>query len=1622
MIANFDTPALVKLIAEQAGQGFKGQVPGAFNTWVSLFLNHYPLDAWQDRPVTDLYGCCFGLWHFLQTPAEQGGVRVSVFNPSLEEHRWECGRTVVCVLQRDMPFIVDSLRLELQRQETQIHTIKSTVVGVKRDGRGAVQDLVADTQVSEEAYTSYVKESIVYVEISLRPSEAEHSKLIRALKAVFEDVTRVVGDYQPALQKLDRVKSELANHNGKSDAESLSENVAFLNWLAQSHFSFLGFREFDYVKGKKKSGLLENISARLGIFRKLPTEENFVHENDFTDGVKKFYASRDVICFSKSATRSNVHRGVYPDYIVIKKLDAHGQAKGEYRFLGLFTYSVYTLSPMQIPLVREKVSAVMAFSGLDPSSHDGKNLRRVIENFPRDELFQSDQDTLSRNITSVTNINERHVVRLLMRTDNFGHFVSCLVYVPREVYTTRIREKIEEIIGRHLHSKDFDSTTYFSESVLARAHIVFKVDPSHSTSIHLSKIEAEIVAITRNWDDGLHAVLVEKYGESAGINLYNTYRNAFSPGYQENFAARSASHDIQLAETLGDDKSIAMNFYQTVGDEENTIRFRVMRRLHPIELSDVIPVLENLGLRVLGERPYKIIRRDKPMVWLHDFELRYGLSNSVDVHAARSLFEHAFSAIWNKEVESDAFNRLVLGARINWREVNLLRSYAAYMKQTGFNSSHDYIANTLAAHLDITRNLIALFKAYFDPRLNKEEKSDDQRVIRLKDKILEQLDQVKNLNEDKVLRRYVEMFDGSLRTNFFQKDEQGNPKPYISIKFSPRRIVGIPEPRPLYEIFMYSPRVEGVHLRGGKVARGGLRWSDRIQDYRTEVLGLVKAQQVKNAVIVPNGAKGGFVAKQLTPVMNRDEFMAEGVACYQMFIRSLLDLTDNVVSGELVPPKQVVRRDEDDPYLVVAADKGTATFSDIANAISIDYGHWLGDAFASGGSQGYDHKGMGITAKGAWVSVQRHFREKGVDVQNEDFTVIAIGDMAGDVFGNGMLLSEHICLQAAFNHLHIFVDPSPNAAESFIERKRLFETPRTTWEDYNTDLISKGGGVFSREAKSIKISPEMKKAFAIESDSLAPTELISALLKAPCDLIWNGGIGTYVKASTETHDQVGDKANDVLRVDGCELRCKVFGEGGNLGMSQLGRVEFCLNGGACNTDFIDNAAGVDCSDHEVNIKILLDKLVSEGDLTEKQRNATLVKMTEQVSGLVLQNNYRQTQAISLARFQVASRINEYRRFITYLESKGKLNRKLEFLPSDEQIVERHGHGKSLTRPELSVLISYAKVVLKEALIASDITEDDYVAAEVETAFPKLLREKYASEIYNHKLLKEIVGTQVANDLINNLGITAGHRLLETTGASISDIAKAYIVSRDVFQFNEFQAYIKSLDNKAPAEFQAEMLAKMIRRVRRGTRWFLRNRRAGISVKEEVDVFKIGIESINNLTQDVLEGRAREDWNDRYDRLIKRDVPEVWAKRLAMPDNLFSGLSVVEATVVAEVDTSEVTDIFYSLLDRLNLNWFATQLSDVKVETYWQALARESYIDDLEAQLRKLIINLVRLKQDRSWDELMTLWEEATQDLIDRWRAMVTEVEGNTTTDYAMFAVALRELIDLAQATEHCEAL
>ncbi|MBX2857338.1 MAG: NAD-glutamate dehydrogenase [Cellvibrionaceae bacterium] len=1590
--------------------------PEYFFAFVQSYLSEFPLQEWLGRQVEDLCGFLHGVWQFSQVqPLHEP--QVKVFNPNIEEHAWLCGRTVVLVHQRDMPFLVDSIRIEFNRREIPIHVIKSTVMNVRRVENQAAEFFPVSCECNTESDSTLSKEAIVYLEIALHSELAQLAEIQHSLLLVLKDVEHVIEAYEPTLQKLLDAAGNLASLGGNQ-----SEVGDFLDWLTRSHFTFLGYREYDFVNRNGESVLQENSALRMGVFKKLEKAEQPIYKANFSQGMRDFHAKDErAVFFSKASTRSSVQRAVYPDYVVVKKYNAQGEVIGERRFLGLFTYAVYITSTWQIPILRHKVERLVRRSGWETNSHDGKSLRRIIENFPRDELFQTDFETLHRNMMTIAAINERHVVRLIMRPDPFGNFVNCLVYIPRDNFNTEVQHKIERLIGAALNTNQFDSTIYFSESTLVRLQIIYRVKSRGKIDYDVAELEARVLDISRTWVDKLRDAFVEAYGESVGTARFNKYKAAFSQGYQESFVARSAVHDLEMLERLDTNSALQMNMYQQEGAEKSCVRFKVMHLHNGLELSYVVPILENLGLRVQGEYPYQITKQDGTRVWLHDFTLILGQNVSLDVRAVRSLFEQAFESIWRGYAESDAFNYLVLGARLTWREVCLLRAYAAYMKQTGFHAEQSFIAETLATHTDITRNIVALFKAAFDPRLNKNDDRETAdtnqsgRVVRLQQKILDGLDGIDNLNQDRVLRRYLELVNATLRTNYYQLEE-AEPKSYISLKLNPLAIPGIPEPRPMFEVFVYSPRVEGVHLRGGKVARGGLRWSDRLQDYRTEILGLVKAQQVKNAVIVPTGAKGGFVCKQMASAAGPEAMMQEGIACYRLFIQGLLDVTDNLQQGKVVPPRDVVRRDDDDPYLVVAADKGTASFSDIANEISQQYQHWLGDAFASGGSQGYDHKGMAITARGAWVCVQRHFREKGIDIQRKDFSVIGIGDMSGDVFGNGMLLSKHIRLLAAFNHRHIFVDPNPDAAQSFVERTRLFKQKRTSWQDYDAALISRGGGVFQRSAKYIDISPEMQKAFAITESKLNPVEFISALLKSPVDLIWNGGIGTYVKASWESHADVGDKANDSLRVDGKELRCQVFGEGGNLGVTQLGRIEYCLNNGACNTDFIDNAGGVDCSDHEVNIKILLDDIIRNGDLTDKQRNQLLVSMTDTVADLVLDNNYRQSQAISIAAYDVQKKVAEYRRFIQHLESGGHLNRDLEFLPSDAQIKQRLAKGKSLTRPELSILISYAKMTLKEKLTNSDIAEDNYIINEISKAFPPQLLEQYPQEIYQHRLLKELIATQVANDMVHTLGITGYHRLLENTGASYAEMAKFYVVARDIFQVQEFMSYIASLDYEVSSEFQYELISNMVRRVRRGTRWFLRNRRQAVSAKSEVELFRSGLDRIYKATEGAFEGAVKQDWLDVAERYHRQGIPMSWALKLAIPTNLFSGLGIIEAAREANCDIDTVAKIYFELVSRLGLNSFATRLTEVQVDSYWQALARESYIDEVEFHLRRIVESLVtQAHSTEDCDEVIEAWLAANEIQVHRWLGMFKQVKSNPTADYAMFAVAIRELHDLSQA-------
>ncbi len=1446
--------ALDKLLQELS----EHSKPEQFEYLKNFVYRFYSMDTRQDLLGGDrrgLVSSTLSFWKFMQqhNPAQP---KIEVFNPNHSHHGWHSTHTVIRIVHRDMPFLVDSVRMKLNEFGTETHLVRNGSLACLRD----VDHNLAFEQ--EEGVTAG-RDAFIYLEVDRLENEEKLVQLREQLAGVLADVVRVVDDHQVMRKKVtDLIAStETAKENEIKD---------FLEWLLADNFTFLGFEELKVIEKSNKKQIVRSPDSLLGLLR--PVHQGNLGQLQLEPYIEKdFFKHHEKLSFSKAAVRSSVHRPAYPDFISIRQFDENGQVISESRLVGLCTSPVYRQSPVTIPYIRKKVDAIIARAGLESSSHHGKDLSQILEIFPRDELFQTSLDELYETVTAILRIQERKQVKVFVRQDAYGPFCSVLVFVPRDIYSTEFRTRIEKILCERLQAVDSEFTTYFSESVLARVHFILKL--RGRVEFNRNSINEEITLAALTWEDDFADCILESYGEADGNKLVSTYREGFSAGYREVFSPQSAVEDVRHFEEINPAMPLSMGFYQAIDDEQGLIHFKLYHYVEPLPLADQIPIIENLGLRVLGEYPYVIRKSDGQVIWIHDFQLSLGENSNVDIQKIAPVFRQAFEQIWLGQAENDRFNRLVLAAGMSWRKVTMLRACARYLKQIRVGFSQSYIAETLCNNIAITQMLAELFDVRFNPAL---ELSKTQRLAKqqhIQKSILEALDDVTVLSEDHIIRRMQSVICAVLRTNFYQEDEQGESKSYISLKLSPRDIEGIPKPTPLYEIFVYSPRVEGVHLRGGKVARGGLRWSDRIEDFRTEVLGLVKAQQVKNALIVPVGAKGGFVPKQLPSGGSREELQAEGVACYQTFIRALLDVTDNLVEGQVIHPGQVIHYDDDDFYLVVAADKGTATFSDIANQIAQEYGFWLDDAFASGGSAGYDHKKMGITAKGAWVSVQRHFREKGIDVQSDTVSVVGVGDMAGDVFGNGTLLSEAIALVAAFNHLHIFIDPSPDPASSYRERKRLFELPRSSWEDYNQSLISRGGGIFSRHAKSIPISPEMKERFDIKPGRLTPNELIRALLRSPVDLIWNGGIGTYIKAVSETHGDVGDKANDPLRINACELRTKVIGEGGNLGFTQLGRVEYAMQGGAMNTDFIDNSAGVDCSDHEVNIKILLNEVVAKGDMTLKQRNILLEEMTDEVSRLVLINNYRQTQAISLAESEVRYKMEEYRRFMEYLEDQGKLDRAIEFLPDNEGLAEREEAGQMLTRPELSLLISYSKSDLKEALIQSDIINDEYLVQELNTTFPKTLVDRFSPEIISHRLRNEITATQIANRLTDMMGITYVHRIRQTTGAGAAEIARAFLVSRDVFYIERYWEQIEALDNQVPSELQTQMMTALIKLARRASRWFIRVKRQELVPSECVSHYSPRVQSFIVCFSDYLVDAEKQALDEKIKAMTEKQVPE-----------------------------------------------------------------------------------------------------------------------------------------------------
>ncbi|SEG22111.1 NAD-glutamate dehydrogenase [Vibrio hangzhouensis] len=1597
---------VVPVLLEKVYQLIESKVEGANQPLVTklakhIFSNVSPDDLLQ-RNESDLYGAVVSLWHHLNEK-KYDEISVRVFNPTVSRHGWQSTHTILEIAVPDSPFLVDSVKMALIRLDLTCHIMLHGPTQCERDSAGQI------TSVNEGKGHL---QSIFHIEVDRLSNKQEMNALKQELVTIFEDTSLVVNQWDEMSDKLKQITKELVKTKKQlpTEADRFEETKAFLEWVVDHNFTFMGYKEFDLVNEDGESVLKPTEEKGLGLFAD-DARVRTVRISEFSDSARLEAKKPFLLILTKGNKASRIHRPAYTDYIGIKKFDSNGKVVGEHRFTGLYTSAVYNQSVSTIPLIREKVQRILDASGYRTGSYSYKALRNILENYPRDELLQAREEELLEIGMGVVQMQDRDLIRLFVRKDPFGRFFSCMVYVSKDRYNTELRKDTQRILQNYFGcEQEVEFTTYFSESPLARTHYIVRVD-NNNMDVDVKAIERNLMEVSASWDDRLSDAIVANFGESKGLPLSKVYSRAFPRSYKEAMMPTSAVADIERLEALDEDNKLGMLFYrpQEASANSKEVKLKLYHRDEPIHLSDVMPMLENLGLRVIGESPYEIEKTNGGTYWILDFAMLHKSDAVVDLREARDRFQQAFAAIWSGELESDGFNRLVLGSGLTGREVSILRAYARYMRQVGFPFSQHYIEDTLNHYPDLAKDLVELFAQRFMPSL-KGSKKGQQRVI---DKINKQLDKVESLDDDRIIRRYVEMISATLRTNYYQKDDQGAHKPWLSLKLEPKNIPDIPAPVPAYEIFVYAPDIEGVHLRGGKVARGGLRWSDRQEDFRTEILGLVKAQQVKNTVIVPVGAKGGFVCKRQPHLTNRDEIFTEGQRCYKQFIRALLDVSDNIIEGEVVPPKSVVRHDEDDPYLVVAADKGTATFSDLANSVSEEYNFWLGDAFASGGSNGYDHKAMGITAKGGWESVKRHFREMGIDCQNEDFTAIGVGDMAGDVFGNGMLLSKHIKLQAAFNHMHIFIDPNPeSSAKSWQERKRLFDLPRSSWEDYDPTLISKGGGVFARRAKSITLTPEIQKMLGTKKASVAPNDLIKMLLSMEVDLLWNGGIGTYVKASTETHTDVGDRANDVLRINGRDLKAKVVGEGGNLGMTQLGRIEYALSGGRVNTDFVDNVGGVDCSDNEVNIKIFLNGLVSNGDLTVKQRNEILESMEDEVGEIVLDDAYCQSESISVTEFQGISLVKEQILFIHTLEKAGHLDRALEYIPSDEDLLEREKKGIGMTRPELSVLVAYGKMVLKQELVTDDIANDPYHQQQLTQYFPSKLRRNYLESMPNHPLRAEIISTCLANQMVNEMGCNFVTKLQDETGATVVDIANAYAASREIYGFAYTFEQIRKLDNVASSQAQYELLFIVRRTLRRLARWILRNRPGKQSVEDLVARYRDDVIKVEQTLEACLVPHEVGEHQTQADVWVEQGVEKDLANYVARLSSLLSAVDISEIAAEANYNVEQASKLYFHLGDRLSLHWFLNQINSQGVDNNWQALARAAFREDLDWQQRLLTAQVLKCGcGGESGDVILSLdnWMETNVNSLARWENILNEFKVGSVHEFAKFSVALREL-------------
>lgn len=1590
-------------IGRVAQKSLTGENLEDFLVFVNDFYNESTADDLQTDSPQKLYAIALSFWNFseIRTP---GAHKTNIFNPTIKENGWESKHTVIQIINDDMPFLVDSITNGLSTtHHHRLHMMHHPIVCFKRDEKGKRLEILR-----EHGSEGTNLESIMYIEIDAQSAPDVLESILQTIDVILDDVRISVKHWRAMMAKIDETVASLTVCPPPISDEEVDETIRFLRWMSADHFTFLGFREYRYEGDPTSTDFKSVDESGLGILQD-PKRYILRGEKGLTaisNEIRHFLALPEPLIITKANVKSNVHRPVHLDYIGVKIFNENGVVIGERRFVGLFTSLSYSQSAQKVPLLRQKFKNIQARAPFPTRGYGGKLLVHILENFPRDELFQISEDELFETAIGVLYLIERPSTRAFIRRDKFERFVSALVYVPRENYHSGLREAIEVILCKAFNGEISVYNAKLTQESLARWHFIIRTKPGAVGNPDEDAINKAIAEATRGWKDRLHVNLVDRFGEEQGNKLNHNYQGKFSLAYQEAFDPAQAAFDIDKLEDLHGDNDIRADFYRHLADGPEHYRLKIHHGTKVVPLSECLPMLENLGFKVIGEHAYKHI--DGSGGCIHDFTLERLGGISLPMETATPLIEELLLRVWHEQVEDDGFNTLTLTTGMNWRQIVILRALAKYLRQIGLPYSPEYVENCLIENSDIASYLVILFEARFDLSFKGDRLETTDSVTNI---ILSSLEAVTSLDQDRILRTYLNVIQAMLRTNFYQdgvlerKDERA-----LAFKVRSHDVAEVPEPKPYAEIFVFSPQVEGVHLRGGPVARGGLRWSDRREDFRTEVLGLVKAQQVKNAVIVPAGSKGGFYPKNLPAPSDREAYMAEGIASYRSFISSLLSITDNLKGKKVIPPKQVIRHDGDDPYLVVAADKGTATFSDIANEISDAHNFWLSDAFASGGSNGYDHKKMGITAKGAWVGVQRHFRELGINIQEDPITVIGVGDMAGDVFGNGMLLSKTIKMKAAFNHMHIFLDPNPEDTQAtWKERKRLFDKPRSSWTDYNKKLISKGGGIFERSAKSIPISAEIREWLKIESKQLPPLTLINLILKAEADLLWFGGIGTYIKATSESNADAGDKANDALRVNANALNVGAVGEGANLGMTQKGRIEFASLGGRVNTDFIDNSAGVDCSDKEVNIKILLADAIARKKITRKERDKILVKMTREVSDIVLSDNYLQTQAISMAEMQAIESRDHHLGLIRTLERDGDLNRAIEFLPSDEKFAELTVNNLGLTRPEISTLISYAKISLFEVLMRSKILENPILQSELEWGFPTLLRKDFAKEILNHRLKREIIATVLSNAVINWAGLTFVYEIKEETGLGVEDIVAAFIIVREIFDLQEVWDGINSLDYKVSAKLQMKMHENISTFLKQQVMWFLRNLPQPFDIQDIIQRFNEPIATLFKTPGTILSGSAAETLKAKREAYKAEGVPRALYRKMTAIEVLSQSPDIIWVAEQVHLPLEEVAIAYFSLGEKMGLEWLREKALLMTTTDRWDMLALRSEVEEISDLQRENTRQVLEKGTGKKASPIIKKWKAENQTRLIRTARLTEDIRTSGSVTVSKLSFATRRL-------------